>query len=599
MKRFAIILFAALLAAGCKTVEQEPGFLYVGVQFEGGSKAAMSDTELLSSALVRIYYADYSGLVKEYRYGAMPEKIFLPANSYRVDVLAGEAALDAPRRANFEQISYKGSQTFEISGGKDTHVVVEAGVNCAVTKVIFKNNVPANLKAGYSLSIGPDADHTLTYTAENEGTPGYFIVSDLDEPSFTWRFEGEKAKTGAPVVKEGVISGIEPGKAYELTIKYTVREGDVDFNIYVDTELKPIDDIIIFEPVSTGLVASADYEIWAAHATVHADVDEGEFNDPSTIFFEYSTDGTTWQSKAANRVSEGTYDAVLTGLAPSTHYSYRLVAGGEVQGDPMEFTTEDAPEVPNGSFEYTSTSASGKYSEFYNPNASDPLCHTPWWGSGNGATGVDGSADMGYVITAVDTSEKIDGNQSARLQSTWAVVKFAAGNLFTGSFGGLVGTKGGIVNFGRPFTARPTALRVWLKYSTGKINRIDTQPAGEHLTTNDYDRARVQIALGVWTPKNYGGTKDSPVQVNTTNTSTFVNYNTDPSTLAYGELVLTGNASNSHNSWKQYTIPIDWKDVITKPQFIIISCASSMYGDYFTGCDSAKLWIDKMEFVYE
>jgi len=599
MKRFAIILFAAALAAGCKTVEQEPGFLYIGVNLEDGSKAAMSDAQLLSSALVRIYYADFSGLVKEYRYGAMPEKVYLPANSYRVDVVAGEAALDSPRRANFEQISYKGSQTFEISGGKDTHVVVEAGVSSAVTKVVFKNNVPANLKAGYKLSIGTDADNMLVYTAQNEGTPGFFIVSDLDEPSLSWKFEGEKAKTGDPVVKEGVINDVEPGKAYELTIKYTVREGDVDFNIYVDTELKTIDDIIIFEPVSTGLVASADYEIWAAHATVHADVDEGEFDDPSSIRFEYSTDGQNWNSKAATRESEGTYSAVLTGLTPSTTYSYRLIAGGAVQGDPLEFTTEDAPVVPNGSFEETSTSQSGKFSEFYNPNASDPLCRTPWWGSGNGANGISGSADMGYVITAVDTGDKVDGNQSARLQSTWAVVKFAAGNLFTGTFGGLVGTKGGIVNFGRPFTGRPTALRFWAKYSTGKINRIDGQPAGETLTTNDYDRARVQIALGVWTPKAYGGTKDSPVQVNTTNTSSFMNYPTDPATIAYGELVLVGNAGNTHNSWKQYTINIDWKDVITAPQYIIISCASSMFGDYFTGCDSAKLWLDKMEFVYE
>ncbi|MBQ2521960.1 MAG: DUF4493 domain-containing protein [Bacteroidales bacterium] len=599
MKKAILILFAAALVASCKTVEQEPGYLYIGVNLDNSSKAAMNDAQLLSSALVRIYYADFSGLVKEYRYGAMPEKIYLPANSYRVDVIAGEAALDAPRRANFEQISYKGSQTFEISGGKSTNVVVEARVSSAVTKVIFKNNVPANLAPGYKLTIGPDADNTLVYTAENAGNPGFFIVNDLDEPVLNWKFEGEKAKTGASVVRQGVISGIEPGKAYELTIKYTVREGDVDFNIYVDTELKAIDDIIIFEPVSTGLVASADYEIWAGHATVHADVDEGEFSDPSTIFFEYSTDGTSWQRKAANRVSEGTYDAVITGLTPSTKYSYRLIAGGEVQGDPMEFTTEDAPVVPNGSFEETSTSASGKYTEFYNPNASDPLCRNPWWGSGNGAQGVDGSADMGYVITKVDTGEKVDGKQSACLESTWAVVKFAAGNLFTGTFGGLVGTKGGKVNFGRPFTGRPTALRVWLKYSTGKINRIDGQPAGETLTTNDYDRARVLVGLGIWSPRTYGGTKDSPVLVNTTDHSTFVDYSTDASTLAYGEIVLTGNAGNTHNSWKQYTIPIDWRDGITTPQYIIISCASSMFGDYFTGCDSAKLWIDKMELLYE
>ena len=31
---------------------------------------------------------------------------------------------------------------------------------------------------------------------------------------------------------------------------------------------------------------------------------------------------------------------------------------------------------------------------------------------------------------------------------------------------------------------------------------------------------------------------------------------------------------------------------------IIISCAASQFGDYFSGCSSSKLWLDNFELVY-
>lgn len=179
------------------------------------------------------------------------------------------------------------------------------------------------------------------------------------------------------------------------------------------------------------------------------------------------------------------------------------------------------------------------------------------------------------------------------------MVKFAAGNLFTGYFAGLVGTTGGMVNFGRPFTARPTALRFWAKYKGGLITDVNGYPKDHPVSKSDYDCGRVQIALGIWNKKTYGGSNDCPIQVNTTNEATFVDYTTDPSTLAYGEQLFQSSASDGLNEWKEYTIPLDFKDVDTVPTHIVISCAASMYGDYFTGCRTAALWIDKMEFVYE
>ena len=116
----------------------------------------------------------------------------------------------------------------------------------------------------------------------------------------------------------------------------------------------------------------------------------------------------------------------------------------------------------------------------------------------------------------------------------------AAGNIFTGQFAGLVGTKGGKVNFGRPWTSRPTGVRLWVKYSGCDVDMIKDLPEGVDFKKGYKDRGNIKIALGTWDYKTYGGTKDSPVLVNTTDKSTFVDYRTDASTIADGELVLFG-----------------------------------------------------------
>ena len=94
---------------------------------------------------------------------------------------------------------------------------------------------------------------------------------------------------------------MEKGKVYVLTLKYTIKDGLAELELLVDYDTDEIDDTIVFEPVSTGLSASAPYEIWAGHATVHADVDEGEYSDPSKIGFAYSTDGVNWTSASSVR----------------------------------------------------------------------------------------------------------------------------------------------------------------------------------------------------------------------------------------------------------------------------------------------------------
>lgn len=613
------LLAASFLFAGCNDAEfstsenKGEGVLTLGVKLPEATKAAMTSDELLASSKVLIYKADFSGLVRKYTYSAAPEKIYLPVDSYRVDVVAGEAAKETPSLASWEQKSYAGSKEFAVVANQVTDVQVAANVSNAVTKISFDASVAENFAAGYTFSVGIDdvEGAQLTYDASKSGEEGYFIIDGVDEPSFSWTFTGNLAKDGSAFTKTGTVTSVEKGKSYSMNLKYTVKDGDVNFTLEVDYSTDIINDVVVFEPVSTGLAASSIYEIWAGHATVHADVDEGEHSDPNAIKFAYrEQSGTDWTTVDAVRSSEGVYDAVLKGLKGSTTYEYKLVISGEDQGESKTFTTEAAPNVPNASFEYVSKISGKDYYKWYDPNCDVEDCKTMFWGSGNGegSEGVNGSANMGFVITLPSDDAK-DGSRSVCAQTVNAVIKLAAGNIFTGQFAGLVGTKGGKVNFGRPWTSRPTAVRLWVKYTTGKIDAIDGLPSGVTLTKSDYDRANVKVALGTWDYKTYGGTKDSPIQVNTTETSTFVDYRTDANTIANGELVLFGEGFQQINDgdkseaaiseWRQVTIPLEYKTETKYPTHIVIACASSMYGDYFTGSYSSKLWLDAVELIYE
>lgn len=615
MKKLFSILASGLVIGAVSCVKQEmaesqgEGVLCVDMSVVGQTKA-LSEDQLYNTAEVNIYKADYSGLVRSYVYSEIPSPLYLAADKYRVDVIAGEAVAANPAIASWDSRSYKGSQAFEIIADQVTTVQVVANVNNAVTKVSFDPTVAENFTDGYTMTmtLSDEASSRLIYDSAKSGAEGYYIIDGLFEPSITWTFTGKLAKDGSSFTRTGVIENVQAGKLYNMNLKYTIKDGELDFSLSVDRTTEIVDDTIIFEPVSTGLAPSSIYEIWATRATLHADVDVAE-GAGKKVQFGYSSDGgATWSYIDAVNDSEGTWKADVTGLAPSTEYTYALVLDGVHVEDTMSFTTEAAPNLPNASFEYVSKVSGQSYYKFYDPDCGVEEGSFMFWGSGNGegSEGVSGSADMGITITAIDTADKIHGNQSVVAQTSSMVGMLAAGNLFTGQFAGLVGTSGGKVNFGRPWTSRPSAMRIWCKYSTGKFNIVNNNNLG--VTKDDYDRAQIKVAIGTWDYKKYGGTKDCPVHINTTDESTFVDYYTDPNTIANGDVVIYNDGYMINNGekvtaattgWIEYVIPLDYRKFNAYPTHIVVSCAASQYGDYFTGYDKTKLWIDAVELIYE
>lgn len=622
MKRIFLFISLGLLAASCVKTEvlqssSEMGALCMDMSLGTQTRAESSaEDEILKNAVVNIYKADFSGLVRSYKYSEIPETIYLAADQYRVDVKAGECVKSSPAVASWDSKSYKGSENFEIKAKQNSDVTVTAKVNNAVTAISFDETIAANFSEGYTLTIGldpDDANTNLIYDASKSGKSGYFIIEGVDAPSFTWTFKGKLSKDGSDFEKTGAIEEIEQGKKYSMTLKYTIKDGDVSFTLSVDYDTDIKDDVIVFEPVATGLAASSKYEIWAAHATVHADVDPVE-NAGKKVQFAYSaTPGvdSSWKEIDGVDNGDGTWESLLTGLTSSTQYTYRLLIDGEKTGDDMTFTTEDAPKIPNGSFEDYSKVSGKDFYKFYNPASENEDGKFKFWASGNGDEETSGGlgmpAAMADPITVIDFDQKKDGNVSVRAQSIEALgVKLAAGNLFTGQFLRTEGTNGGIVNFGYPWPYRPTALKLWCKYSSGKIDEY----SGQGLAKDDYDRAQIKVAMGYWTAAKYGGTKNNPIQINTTDTKTFVDFYTDDHTIANGDIVIYNDGYVINNKeeekvntkvdeWMEITIPLDYRVLNKYPTHIVVSCASSMFGDYFVGSTTSKLWIDAVELIYE
>ena len=350
------------------------------------------------------------------------------------------------------------------------------------------------------------------------------------------------------------------------------------------------------ETIDNLTMAMADVNSFATCAYVNGSITAKEgvgTVNPSKMFIEYKKAADSeWTSVAAVINGADAYKATLTGLTAETAYQCRMAyrdGDTNIESEAKLFTTEAATALINGNMNDWYKSGKTWYAcseSYFSANGSS------FWDSSNPGTTTGAGALVNKNPTQGNsTIVHTAGGKSAELHSQYAsafgIGKFAAASLYTGKFNRLQGTNGAIIDFGQPFTARPTQLHGYFQYTSAKINYVgDNPPASANIVKNQTDdMCSVYIALTT-----------EVKTVDNTNLNTFVNWETDPSVVAYGELPLSECVTT--NGWKEFTINLKYHSLTTKPTHIIIVCSSSKYGDYFTGGEGSKMYVDDLSLIY-
>lgn len=336
------------------------------------------------------------------------------------------------------------------------------------------------------------------------------------------------------------------------------QETSLSFTVEVKADVP----ILLYEPI-----------VWAKFATLR-----GTTADETGQKFMFKKQEETEYTEISDvQVDSSTGDvtALVQGLDPNTTYEYYLVSGedGANQSEPLRFTTDDAPIVPNLSFDDWCESGGVKY-----PNANQ---NNAFWDSGNG-----GAKTAGLTPTEPTEQDVIKG-KAAYLHTEWAAITLAAGNIYSGSFKKAIislTNPGAELDFGRPYTGRPTKLSGYYKYLPKKVDK------GRHgeLNQGDMDKCCIYIVLCDW---------KTPFTANT-QTGTFVNMSADY-VLAYGELSDAEASRTDMDKYERFEIDIKYRDTERKPSYILIVASSSKYGDYFTGGVGSSLYLDEFELSFD
>ena len=298
----------------------------------------------------------------------------------------------------------------------------------------------------------------------------------------------------------------------------------------------------------------------------------GKVQNGKQVSVEYKKQGennwTELQSSAIE-VSGTNYTATIDKLSPSTTYVCRVNVGDN-KGDEQTFTTSPATPLTDGDFDNWH-----KKDKLWNPWAEDG---TSFWDTGNRGAVTIGDSN------SVPTDDTCNGSgKAAFLESKWLVMKFAAGNMISGSYLKTVGTNG-ILSFGREFSAFPTKLRVNYKYTTTTIEKIGDDMWQD--LKGRPDSCFIWIALTDW---------DKPREIRTRPSERQLFEINDPHVIAYAELIKGEDVT----SWTKEDLVLKYRYTNRRPKYIVVVATSSKYGDYFTGGVGSKLWIDNFELLYD
>lgn len=382
----------------------------------------------------------------------------------------------------------------------------------------------------------------------------------------------------------------------EYHIRYTVADSGIEGESEAKTT--EVDWVL---SVSNANVTAIDipyvYKIWADRATLYGKVIEGRDAPSAPLYFHYRRKGDSTWSESVPASLDGDYivSEEIKGLTPGTEYEYQIMEGEKVSNATCTFVTEAALQLPNNSFENWSGDI---------PKLIYGSEESMFWDSGN-----HGSEKVDMNVTTPDSGIKNKGTYSARLESLFASMlgfgQFAAGNLFIGQYletqmDGFTGH--GVLGLGRalgadtsgnPVTSRPLALRGYIRYISGTVDK-----GGDKIADGSKDQGIIYMALTDGEGEEYEGSRWSFVIK--TKDSKFFDKNA-ANVIAYGEKIWTENTEGDGMVPFEIRFNYDEKEDgrMRIPNRIMLVAAASRYGDYFQGSTESRMWLDDLELIYE
>lgn len=352
---------------------------------------------------------------------------------------------------------------------------------------------------------------------------------------------------------------------------------EVRFPITLDCIMERTFDVLYKGQMTTWTLKTEQYtpdnEIKSVVPWAYSIDVKGTFNGAGNPQIQFKTpDEEEWNVWEDAVVSGVGISGKITGLSEGTEYEIRI-ANGDAASKVVTVTTDMATQLPNSNFDTWS-----KDGKVWNPFPANAVMGDSErvWDTANKAT-----ASFLDNVTLPEENFVVKG-KAVKMQSTYAAVKFAGGNIYVGDFCNLQGL-GADIAWGYPFTSKPKALHGYYHYTPAKVNY--SQAPYEYLHGQD-DIGQFQILLTDWAAGQFHVLSADYI---------FVDFENDPEIIAFSEVMLP---KTEGDGYIEFTLPLEYRNYRT-PKYIIIVACSSFYANYYTGGVGSTLYIDEFSLEYE
>ena len=431
-----------------------------------------------------------------------------------------------------------------------------------------------DLTHDYAITLSIYQDYTWTIQAAQNIARAFSVEGQIGAPVF----DAYNHRAVAYVNKDADLSKIHITELVlgpEGITTYSPQiESISDFSLGYQKVIITYHDIMeewtLYVVPTESEVSTDGVDAWTNVAWLHGSGKEGAQNG----FEIKEAAAETWERVPDDYIThdKGSFTARMIHLKANTTYVCRAVSG-DLTGNEVTFTTGSVAELPNGSFDYWNLAG-----KVWNPW---PEGSENFWDTGNkGATTLGDSNSQPTDDTWSGTG------QAAKLATKFVGIgtlgKLAAGNMYVGNYLRTDGSNG-VLNFGKPFTQRPTRMKGYFKYTTVPINKTNSELTA---LMGQPDTCQIYIALGDWS---------EPVEIRTKPSDRKVFDKNDPHVIAYAEI----SSGESILEYTPFTLELEYRDTSRIPSYIIVVASASKYGDYFTGGDGSVLFIDDFSLEYD